>query len=320
MPKVSVIIPVYGVEKYIERCARSLFEQTLDDMEYLFIDDCTPDNSIGVLKMVLDEYPSRKSQVQIHRMAQNSGQAKVREWGMKNATGEYVIHCDSDDWVDNDIYRNMYEVAIEANADMVACGYYIDGNSPHPPKLFNAPRSNHELISQMLLGKYPSYMWNKLVRVKALSVEDVKWPVNNMWEDMAIMIQIVPYLKKVVVVNKPLYHYVIREDSIVNMNDKKNVIKKWNQVNGNVKLILDCIKTNEYNEEILVLKSKARYHLVPLLYDDDIWKLYKNAYPDLTYQMMTCRLFSLKNKVRDLLYESKWLHKWAFRKFSDYSK
>ena len=60
MPKVSIIIPVYGVEKYIERCSRSLFEQTLDDLEYLFIDDCTPDKSIDVLKNILEEYPNRK--------------------------------------------------------------------------------------------------------------------------------------------------------------------------------------------------------------------------------------------------------------------
>ena len=95
MPKVSVIIPIYGVEKYIERCVRSLFEQTLDDIEYLFIDDCSPDGSVRIIMRILDEYPNRKEQVIIHRMEQNSGQAKVREWGMKNATGDYVIHCDS---------------------------------------------------------------------------------------------------------------------------------------------------------------------------------------------------------------------------------
>ena len=86
MPKVSIIIPVYGVEKYIERCARSLFEQTLDDIEYLFIDDSTPDRSIDILKRVLENYSHRKSQVNIHRREQNSGQAIVRNWGMQNAT------------------------------------------------------------------------------------------------------------------------------------------------------------------------------------------------------------------------------------------
>ena len=83
MPKVSVIIPVYGVEKYIERCARSLFGQTLDDIEYLFIDDCSPDKSVEILEHILLEYPQRRDKVIIHRMEHNSGQAKVREWGMR---------------------------------------------------------------------------------------------------------------------------------------------------------------------------------------------------------------------------------------------
>ena len=65
MPKVSVIIPVYGVEKYIERCARSLFEQTLDDIEYIFVDDCTPDNSISVLKNVIKSYPGISTKIRI---------------------------------------------------------------------------------------------------------------------------------------------------------------------------------------------------------------------------------------------------------------
>ena len=73
MPKVSVIVPIYRREKYIERCVRSLLEQTLGDIEYLFIDDCTPDKSIEILKSVLEEYPLRKKQVVVHAMEKNSG-------------------------------------------------------------------------------------------------------------------------------------------------------------------------------------------------------------------------------------------------------
>ena len=129
MPKVSVIIPVYAVEKYIERCARSMFEQTLDDIEYLFVDDCTPDRSIEIFRQVLEKSPHRKSQVTIHRMEQNSGQAVVRKWGMQNATGEYIIHCDSDNWVEVDMYRSMYEKAIEEDADVVICDHAISNGT-----------------------------------------------------------------------------------------------------------------------------------------------------------------------------------------------
>ena len=78
MPKVSVVIPVYGVEKYIERCARSLFEQTLDDIEYIFVNDCTKDRSIDILNEVINDYPARKQQVRIVHHEENKGSALAR--------------------------------------------------------------------------------------------------------------------------------------------------------------------------------------------------------------------------------------------------
>lgn len=91
MPKVSIIILVYNIEKYIEKCARSLFQQTLDDLEYIFVNDCTPDNSINVIQDVLKDYPSRKNQVKIVNLEINSGQAAARKRGVLEATGEFVI-------------------------------------------------------------------------------------------------------------------------------------------------------------------------------------------------------------------------------------
>ena len=135
MPKVSVIIPIYSVEKYIEKCAHSLFKQTLDDIEYIFIDDCTPDHSIEIIKDVLEQYPHRKKQTRIVRMPMNSGIGAVRKHGIQLATGDYIIHCDSDDWVDVTMYENMYKKALEENLDIVFCDYY------------ETDRFNHKKIS-----------------------------------------------------------------------------------------------------------------------------------------------------------------------------
>lgn len=108
MPKVSVIIPVYGVEKYIERCARSLFEQTLEDMEFIFVDDSTRDNSIDILLEVINEYPQRKNQIKILTHEVNKGLPAARQTGIKAAKGDYIAHCDSDDWVTPNAYQEMY--------------------------------------------------------------------------------------------------------------------------------------------------------------------------------------------------------------------
>ena len=133
MSKVSVIIPVYNVERYIERCVRSLFEQTLIDMEYIFVDDCSPDNSINILESVLEEYPNRKSQVKIIRHLENKGLPIARKTGIDNSTGDYIIQCDSDDWVDKDMYKAMYNMAVNTHSDVVVCGYYVsDGISNVP--------------------------------------------------------------------------------------------------------------------------------------------------------------------------------------------
>ena len=127
--KVSVVIPVYGVEKYIERCVRTLFGQTLDDMEFIFVNDCTPDCSIDLLCSVLEEFPQRKEQVRIINQPHNMGAAKAREVGIKAATGEYIIHCDSDDWVERDAYRKMYDCAKRHDYDIVIADYCEhDGN------------------------------------------------------------------------------------------------------------------------------------------------------------------------------------------------
>ena len=94
-PFVSVIVPIYGVEKYIERCARSLLEQTIENIEYIFVNDCTKDNSIAILESVIKEYPHREHQVRIIHHGTNKGLPQARKTGLLNAHGEYIAHCDN---------------------------------------------------------------------------------------------------------------------------------------------------------------------------------------------------------------------------------
>ena len=123
MPKVSVIIPVYGVEKYIERCARSLFEQTLDDIEYLFIDDCTPDKSIEILKSVMDGYPDRKEHVRIIRHDKNRGLGAARNTAVENCQTEFIMHVDSDDSIEKNTVEIIMGKQAEGDYDIVRFGF-----------------------------------------------------------------------------------------------------------------------------------------------------------------------------------------------------
>lgn len=243
MPKVSVIVPVYGVEKYIERCARSLFEQTLDDIEYLFIDDCTPDRSIDILKNVLDEYPFRKKQAIIHRMEQNSGQAAVRKWGMQNATGDYIVHCDSDDWVELDMYKTMYERAIDESADIVVCNFKrtngIDYN-----KIEKGCHSinKSEYIENCIFQKDHWSLWNKIISRELLNSANITYPQDPMGEDMAIFFQLVCNCKKISYVDEAYYNYFCNNGSITKKNSESRCLNNYRQLKNNTSIVINMLE------------------------------------------------------------------------------
>ena len=119
IPKVSMLVPIYGVEKFIERCAVSLFEQTYQNIEYIFVNDCTKDNSVVILKNVMERYPQRKPQVRIIEHEKNKGLAGARNTAVAAATGEFVMHVDSDDYVDKDIVKKTILSQKKVDADIV---------------------------------------------------------------------------------------------------------------------------------------------------------------------------------------------------------
>lgn len=299
MPKVSVIIPIYGVEQYIERCARSLFEQTLDDIEYLFIDDCTPDKSVEILKRVLKEYPQRKSQVVIHRMEQNSGQAKVREWGMRNATGEYVIHCDSDDWVNVHMYEEMYNKAIEEDADVVISGFEITNGFSVISVHTTNYKSFNELCKRILTGRISGALWNKLIRRSLLDY--IKYPNGNMGEDMTIILQCLYFAKSISTVEKPLYSYYVNDNSISNTISENGIVNRFLESQKNANLLIDFFKSNGifkiYERDIDVLLYNKKCALKPLLKKNKYYKMWKEAYKEVNRKIFFNSDIPLKNRI-----------------------
>ena len=323
-PKVTVIVPVYGVEKYIERCARSLFEQTLDDIEYLFIDDCTPDRSIEILKSVLEEYPNRKEQVIIHQMEQNSGQAKVREWGMKNATGAYVIHCDSDDWVDTDMYHSMYEKAKEENADVVVCDFVItDGLIIN--KNIGCLNTDGDLFFRDCCSMKTSWsLCNKLVKTSIIK-KGVLYPQHNMGEDMVIMLQILSKANRISYISSPFYNYFENNLSITNSIEEESIVNRSKQYFENSKLVIKAIHKDQgaanYDDEILFIKWIARRNLWMLTDQWKYFKQWKAIWPEIDrciwgnkyiytfdkvkYVLTYLRLYPLLPKVYRKLFQNK---------------
>lgn len=301
MAKVSIIVPVYGVEKYIERCARSLFEQTLDDIEYLFIDDCTPDRSVEKLRSVMEEYPKRKNQVIIHRMEQNSGQAKVREWGIKNATGEFVIHCDSDDWVDNGLYQAMYEKAVGSHADIAICDFAVSDLASDRYVRGCYQEAIGSFVRDMCSMKTSWSLCNKIIRTRILR-EDILFPEDNMGEDMALVTQFITKASKVVYVSNVYYHYFKNSDSITRTKDYKLIEKRFLQVKKNTDIALHTLEkfgfAKKNNDCLCVMKLNVKRQLLPLVYKAKYYKLWHETYPETDRYVWLNPYITLKDKLK----------------------
>lgn len=215
LPKISVIIPVYKAELYIETCVRSLFEQTLDDIEYIFINDCTPDKSMEIVNRVMEDYPLRKNQVKILHHEINKGISTSRNTGLNNATGVYIIHCDSDDWIDADLYEKLYNKAVEDNADIVMCDYKIveAGNSRINIHFYD---ENHRTcVKALLVGKLSPYLWNKLIKKKQYDENKIYFPDGiNIREDFFVLVKLFFYSTKISKISDTFYYYRKHDKSI----------------------------------------------------------------------------------------------------------
>ena len=220
-PRVSIIIPVYNVEDYIERSVVSLFEQTLEDMEFVFVDDCSPDKSIEILCKILLEYPQRKSQVKIIRHDYNKGVAAARNTGLKNATGEFIGWVDPDDWVESSMLEELYAQAKRNNADMVLCDFFVNTNDRQIYSKQQPSALDHSTVQLELFKHLHGSCCNKLIRRSCYSQYNVRFPEElSFCEDLYVNTSLLRYPIKISYLPKAFYHY----DRIINSN---SIVKSY---------------------------------------------------------------------------------------------
>lgn len=206
--KVSVIIPIFKVEAFIERCATTLMEQTLREVEYIFVDDATPDRSIQILEEVLARYPERKELIRIIHHEVNQGLPAARNTGLALATGEYIFHCDSDDYAEPTMLEDMYNTAKEQGADIVWCDWFLTFAENERYMKQPSYETPLEALKAMLSGRMKYNVWNKLVRQSLYVDNGIQFPAGyGMGEDMTMMMLFV-HAKNVSYIPKAYYHYV----------------------------------------------------------------------------------------------------------------
>ncbi|MBQ4279791.1 MAG: glycosyltransferase family 2 protein [Rikenellaceae bacterium] len=205
--KVTIGVPVYGVERYIEKCARTLFGQTFDDIEYIFVDDCTPDQSVEVLQRTLADHPERKEQVRIVRHDRNRGVSSARNTVLEQATGEYILFVDSDDYLEPDMVRELHDTAVREDADMVVCDFrYIYEDSGRIAHVPFAP-DRRMYIRQLLCRQSNVGIWHRLCHRSLYDSLRFVDGLNGV-EDYVIIPILAYRARHIVKLDRPLYNYV----------------------------------------------------------------------------------------------------------------
>lgn len=201
---VSVTVPIYNTSKYLRQCLDSLSSQTLEDIEFILVDDGSTDNS----GTICDEYASKDSRFRvIHK--KNGGSASARQTGLDNSNGKYVIVCDSDDWVEPDLYEKLYRKAEETNADIALCGYYAEYNDGRLIPLQTLFKEQYGFIDNNdLIIRGAGCSWIKLIRKSLFETSKSSYELGiNLSEDALIHYKLMRGNPKVVQIRENLYHY-----------------------------------------------------------------------------------------------------------------
>lgn len=245
--RISIIIPIYKAENAIERCARSLMEQTIvEDIEYIFINDCSPDDSIGVLKQCLSCYPNRKQQVTILNNDSNVGPLGTRKRGVSVAKGMYLGFCDADDWVEPTMYESLLNASEGGEKDIVVSDYYCektDGQEIFNILSFSSP---HDALSHMDdWHQFSNAMWNQIVR-KSILEEQINYICPTKFrEDTFLMMRCYYHADSIAFVGKPFYHYnLIMDNSLIHSRDMTQ--KGWFEQKENMDRIASLLLSNRY--------------------------------------------------------------------------
>lgn len=208
MIKVSILVPVYNVENYIQRCAVSLFEQTYPNIEYIFVDDASPDRSIELLHKILKKYPVRKSQVKIFTHKHNRGLAVARNTAFEQAMGDFIFIVDSDDYIEHTTIEMMVRCQEATKSDLILANYYIHTSNGVKEVVQPSFTSKEEFVRCMIgLNTYHT-VWNKLIRRNIIENHHIRTLEGcNVGEDLIIMSQVAYYVQSFAKIDAFTYHY-----------------------------------------------------------------------------------------------------------------
>ncbi len=291
MPLISIIVPVFNVETYVERCIESLISQSYRNIEIIIVDDGSTDNS----GKICDKYRERDSRVKvIHKP--NGGLADARNTGLDKAKGGYIAFVDSDDWVAADYINEMYKVLVLNDSDIAVCKFQrVSQNRvmSHKSNEIQKVYIREEAVKQLLYQKISTSVWGKLYKNDLWN--GVRFPVQRLYEDVEPSYFIFNKCKKVVCINRILYFYYLRNNSIVN---QKFSIRKMDYVE-NCKNLLKAVKVDYPQFESAAI-SRLMWAEIHVLVHMDVPRKYLDEYRMLMCDIKQYRGIVIKDRENKL--------------------
>ncbi|GAA4168099.1 glycosyltransferase family 2 protein [Sphingobacterium ginsenosidimutans] len=281
--KVSVIIPFFNAANYIANCVHCLFGQTLSETEFIFVNDCSTDDSLIILENTIAIYFHRGRTVKIINHAENKGAATARNSGLAHASGECIGWLDSDDWIDTHLFEEMYSKLIQDEADIVWCDFY---NTYHDREDYirqEYSAKSHDCIKGLIKGDLMGGLCNKLVRRSVFTDHQIQFPDGmNMCEDLRVSVQLFYYAKRVSYLHAAYYHYVkYRADSISSSRvGSDQADQGWIE---NVKGIAAFVASKSdlaLSEEIQLLKLRPKKNLLVNGTTVAAYKTWRGIFPE----------------------------------------
>ena len=204
MIKVTIIVPVYNVEAYLDKCLNTLVNQTLKEIQVIVVNDGSKDDSYKIIENYAEEFNDKI----VYIKKENGGLSDARNAGLPYATGDYIGFVDGDDYVDITMFEKMYTAAKRGNADIVECDYYKVYNKKLKPKIGKI----YEIKDMMVKARVCA--WNRIVKREIIMNNGILFPKGLQYEDNEYLYKLIPHISKIEFIKEPLYYYVQRDNSI----------------------------------------------------------------------------------------------------------
>lgn len=267
---ISIIVPFYNVEQYIDRCIQSLIAQTYQNIEILLVDDCSPDNTLEIVQ----QYAQTDSRIKILQYEKNRGLGGARNYGVEKAKGEYILFVDSDDYIEANTVERLYEKAKDNNLCVLEANYLKEGESnteilPRRNYFANNTLSGKEYWESIPIA--PVVAWNKFYKLSFLQENNIVFKLRK-FEDVAFTAEVFMKAKRVMNIEFPFYHYIVRENSIMTETTSISHLEDAYALIKDMKVLFEGSKENEQMKKSYLYSYISFFRFWHLYSDDKLVK------------------------------------------------